>query len=120
MWRVDDVIKGSQACVARLVGVPQAKGAEPLQPPLQGCPTWLKEPLLVNARAMHAAMVGQNDGESEFAAGARACFTRILVQLKIACSAISFVRNSYVLYLFLITMEEGMYMTLFYASIACS
>jgi len=48
-----------------------AKGPEPLQPPLQGCPTWLKEPLLVNARAMHAAMIGQNDGESEFAAGRR-------------------------------------------------
>jgi len=47
------------------------KDAEPLTPPLQGCPTWLKEPMLVNARAMHAAMIGQNDGESAFADGRR-------------------------------------------------
>lgn len=47
------------------------KDTEPLTPPLQGCPTWLKEPMLVNAHAMHAAMIGQNDGESEFAAGRR-------------------------------------------------
>jgi len=47
------------------------KDVEPLQPPLQGCPSWLKEPMLVNAHAMHAAMIGQNDGESEFAEGRR-------------------------------------------------